>query len=732
MKKRKERIEQEKALQFIENFRSVKKATTYIGTTVLMGTAGVGLSRTKALADSTVQVADGQGDPNKNAQATTNTTNAAGNNAAAQKQTTAAQGETANTGQTAAATNNATQGTSSAQDTTTQPTESTDANSLLRSVATTYSSPQAFIAQIAPQAVQIARQRGLYASMMIAQASLESGWSSSLLATSAHNLFGVKWSGSGAYVKMNTNEYYGGKNHVVSAKFQKYSSYTESLNNYANLIIGHFPNSTIGRAGSVKQATINLAHGVYGTYATDPNYAASLQNLIQRYNLTQYDSQGSTSQTPSTSLGNAGSGQTSQATNTSNSSTTSGSYTVKAGDNLYRIAINHGLTVAQLKSLNNLTTDNIQVGQKLVVKGGRNTNKGNTTNNTNSKPPRTSQTSNTSTTQTSTSSAKTYIVQPKDSLWSISQKFKVTVNDLRKWNNLKTDIIYVKQKLKVTAGKTTQSHSSQQTSKPTTSQTATGNSSSKGQTTYTVKKDDSLWSIAHSHNLSVDQVKKLNNLSSDLIHIGQKLILSRASKQTSKPTTTKPTKTTGKQQSSGTYTVKSGDSLWSIAQAHNMSVTSLKSVNKLSSDLITVGQKLKVTGTNKSASGKTQTTSSLKAKTTQKTSTNTANGTYVVKKNDSLWSIANAHNTTIAKIRSLNHLTGSVIYIGQTLKVSAKSTVNTTSQKTKTTSKSTYTVQAQDSLWRIATRNKLTVNQLKALNHLVSDTIYVGQTLKLK
>ena len=75
-----------------------------------------------------------------------------------------------------------------------------------------------------------------------------------------------------------------------------------------------------------------------------------------------------------------------------------------------------------------------------------------------------------------------------------------------------------------------------------------------------------------------------------------------------------------------------------------------------------------------------------------------------------------------------------MIYIGQKLKIQGSVSVNTAAHKTtgKVSGQKTYMVQKQDSLWRIATRNQLTVNQLKALNHLISDTIYVGQTLRLK
>lgn len=392
MKKRKDRIEQEKTLQLTENFRSVKKATTYLGTTVIMGTAGIGLSRTKALADSTVQVTNDQANNNNNNSQEIANSSASTQGSAATPQNNDRNSSSATTNNTAQANptygqNSESEKSNQTQDTTQEqpkkqtvsaqdaPVISGNNNDLLRSSVTVYRSPQSFISEIAPSAMRVARQRGLYASMMIAQAGLESGWGSSTLATQAHNLFGVKWTGAGSYVQMKTNEFYGGKNHTVLAKFQKYGSYAESMNTYANLIVGRFPNST-AKAATVEQAAVNLANGRYGTYATDPNYAATLKRIINTYGLKQYDSKSSSAGNNPSTLPNSNSGQDHRPSNTSTGQT-SGQYTVKAGDNLYRIAKAHGMSVATLKRINNLSSDNISVGQKLKLSGSASNNNGN-------------------------------------------------------------------------------------------------------------------------------------------------------------------------------------------------------------------------------------------------------------------------------------------------------------------------------------------------------------------
>ena len=101
--------------------------------------------------------------------------------------------------------------------------------------------------------------------------------------------------------------------------------------------------------------------------------------------------------------------------------------------------------------------------------------------------------------------------------------------------------------------------------------------------------------------------------------------------------------------------------------------------------------------------------------------THTTYGSYTVKSGDTLYSIAKAHNTTVSEIKSINQLNSDTINIGQVLKI----------PNAKQSTSKTYVVQSGDSLWQIATKNGLTVQQLKVFNGLTSDAIYVGQVLKL-
>lgn len=199
-------------------------------------------------------------------------------------------------------------------------------------------------------------------------------------------------------------------------------------------------------------------------------------------------------------------------------------YTVQKGDSLYKIATKYNITVDKLKSENNLSSNLLSVGQKLVIPS------------------------------VSVSDGQTYIVQKGDSLWSIATKFNTTVDDLKNINNLTSNLLSIGQVLKISDSTIT-----------TTDET------------YTVKKGDNLYKISNNYGITTEELKNYNNLTSNLLSIGQ--ILKIPSKNSS---------------SQITYTVKKGDSLWVIANKYNTSVSEIKSLNNLTSNLLSIGQKLKI------------------------------------------------------------------------------------------------------------------------------------------
>ncbi|HBL6199560.1 TPA: 1,4-beta-N-acetylmuramoylhydrolase [Listeria monocytogenes] len=448
--------------------------------------------------------------------------------------------------------------------------------SALRSGATV----QSFIQTIQASSSQIAAENDLYSSVMIAQAILESAYGTSELGSAPnYNLFGIKGAYNGqSYTKQTLEDDGKGNYYTITAKFRKYPSYHQSLEDYAQVIRkgpswnpNYYSKVWKSNTTSYKDATKALT----GTYATDTAYATKLNDLISRYNLTQYDSGKTTGEN---------SGSTGNSSNTGNTNTSNAKiYTVVKGDSLWRIANNHKVTVANLKAWNNLKSDFIYPGQKLKVSAGS------TTSDTNTSKPSTGTSTSKPSTGTSTN-AKVYTVVKGDSLWRIANNNKVTIANLKAWNNLKSDFIYPGQKLKVSAGSTSNTNTSKPSTNTNTSKPSTNtNTNAK---VYTVAKGDSLWRIANNNKVTIANLKAWNNLKSDFIYPGQKLKVSAGSTtntNTAKPSTNNPSNSTVK-----TYTVKKGDSLWAISRQYKTTVDNIKAWNKLTSNMIHVGQKLTI------------------------------------------------------------------------------------------------------------------------------------------
>jgi len=261
-------------------------------------------------------------------------------------------------------------------------------------------------------------------------------------------------------------------------------------------------------------------------------------------------------------------------------------YIVKSGDSLWSIANRYGVTVAELKALNNLTTNNLSVGQVLRIP--------------------TIEVED----DTDTSDDNTYVVKSGDSLWSIANRYGTTVSELMRINNLTSSNLQIGQTLILME-----------------------NGSSEMANTYMVKSGDSLWSIANRYETTVDTLRALNNLTSNVLMIGQVLKVPASSLDA------------GVETGENTYTVKSGDSLWNIANRYGITVDTLKNLNNLSSNTLMIGQILKVP------------------------SSESAGNTYTVKSGDSLWSIANRYGITVNTLKNLNGLTSNLLQIGQVLRL---------------------------------------------------------------
>jgi LysM repeat protein/lysophospholipase L1-like esterase len=191
-----------------------------------------------------------------------------------------------------------------------------------------------------------------------------------------------------------------------------------------------------------------------------------------------------------------------------------------------------------------------------------------------------------------------YTIESGDNLGYIAEKFKVSVADLKRWNGIiGTKIIAGENLVIYTKEKNTSNTSTNQT------QTINPIPGSGSKITYTIQSGDVLGSIAARYNVSVSDLKRWNGLGSDNIRAGDKLVIYSGEKKvvsSQKPTTrtnqAKTTSSNGISKYSGLKTtvhvVKSGDTLWDIAQRYGVSVDNIKKINKLSSDKLDVGQRI--------------------------------------------------------------------------------------------------------------------------------------------
>lgn len=192
----------------------------------------------------------------------------------------------------------------------------------------------------------------------------------------------------------------------------------------------------------------------------------------------------------------------------------------------------------------------------------------------------------------------TYKVAKGDTLYSIARKQNTTISKIKELNNLTSDNLSVGMTLQVPSTKPTYQ-------------------------TYTIKKGDSLYSISKKYNTTVDAIKKINNLPSNILTIGTTIQIPSSN------------------QKNNTYTVERGDTLYSIAKRLGVSIDSLKAANNLTTNMLSVGDKLIIPTEEKN--------------------------THKVTKGDTLYSLARKYNTTIANLKNLNNLPSDTLTEGQIL-----------------------------------------------------------------
>lgn len=263
----------------------------------------------------------------------------------------------------------------------------------------------------------------------------------------------------------------------------------------------------------------------------------------------------------------------------------------------------------------------------------------------------------------SISADELYKVQAGDTLTAISSEFSVSINEIREANGLSGDLIFTGSNLTIP---TVEDVAKVQENAPQTTSD-----------TYTVVAGDTLNGIGARFNTTAQAIRDLNDLSGDLILVGQQLRIAGSVPATDNIETVVADEVeevieVAPVAKTDVYTVQAGDTLNKIASANDVSVSEIRELNNINSDLIFPGQKLTLV-----ADESTSSTATVEAPVAEETApiveeTTPAlneNGEYVVQAGDWLSKIANKFDTTVANLRDLNAISGDVILVGQTLKV---------------------------------------------------------------
>ncbi len=210
-------------------------------------------------------------------------------------------------------------------------------------------------------------------------------------------------------------------------------------------------------------------------------------------------------------------------------------HTVRRGESLYSIAKKYHVYTRDIKRWNHLKSSKLKYGSRLVIY------------------------SRSSTGSSRNSKSKTHIVRRGESLSSISKKYHVSVSNIKNWNRLKSNLLKVGQKILLYNNASSKKSSSN--------------------SYHTVRKGESLSSISKKYHVSVSNIKNWNRLKSNLLKVGQKILLYN--------------NVSSKKSSSNSYhTVRKGESLSSIAKKYRVSISNIKKWNRLPSNVIRVGKKL--------------------------------------------------------------------------------------------------------------------------------------------
>ena len=311
-------------------------------------------------------------------------------------------------------------------------------------------------------------------------------------------------------------------------------------------------------------------------------------------------------------------------------------YTVQAGDNLYRIAMDNGTTEAYLMDINGLSSNLLQIGQEIILPSGDWSDDGYY-----------------ETPSDTTSGNGVYIVQAGDNLYNIAATYGTTEEALMAINGLSTNLLQIGQKI-VLYGDTAYT--------PTPNEPVSNG-------VHVVVAGDNLWDLAQRYGTTEAQLMAWNGMSSNFLNIGDRIAVYGPADDSSWTAPTEDSSDSGTVTNDGIYTVVAGDNLWDIAQWFGTTEEQLMAWNGMSSNFLNIGDRISVYGPSGSAYVPESSTSE-----STWTPPATDGDYYTVQQGDNLWDIAQWYGTTEEYLMSINGLPNNLLQIGQQILVVAPTT----------------------------------------------------------
>lgn len=376
---------------------------------------------------------------------------------------------------------------------------------------------------------------------------------------------------------------------------------------------------------------------------------------------------------------------------------------VKRGETLSSIAQKYGMSIAELKEKNRIKGSKLSLKQQLKVKDEENLMV--------IEPAKVlaentkSELQAAKKQQTAENASPVHTVKSGETLFSIAKANNTTVAELKKLNDLSNGKIRLGQELKL----------SQAEVAPTT---IAANKVEANPISYKVKRGETLSSISKKYNITEEELKASNNLKSNTLRSGQNLQIA----QVATPASAVPSNKAELEAKSVSYKVKKGETLSSISKKYHITEDELKAMNNLKSSTIRFGQELKVNQPLEVASANNG---------SKNTKADPVVATYKVKKGETLSDIAEKNNVSVADIKSLNNLHSSSIRPGQQLQLVSKDVQPEQEAIAKTEKTIVHKVESGESLYLIAKKYNVAIDELKRLNNLDGAKLKPGQSLSV-